>query len=274
MKRYLYDFWNAVDLTSYILLILALTVRHSIEGYPYTIARRLFALSLLIMYIRFLQLFLMNRRLGPTLIMIKEMPSYHDAIFCVVSSQLKDLLYFLVIASIVIVGTGTYYHANLYPNHINLVGTGSWSTWHIWKILYYPYWQLYGEPFNEFLEVQDQPNCTSNRSLYETNSEVERCAEKDPTVPVVAAAYMLISNLLLVNLVIAMFSYTFDSVMANSEMLWRFERYTVITNYEGKVPSPLNIIIRPFQLMNCARQRFKRCKCDPADDPEKGTNFL
>ncbi|KAK3089886.1 hypothetical protein FSP39_007361 [Pinctada imbricata] len=53
-------------------------------------------------------------------------------------------------------------------------------------------------------------------------------------------------------------NYTFDSVMANSAILWRFERYTVIKNYEDKVPSPFNIIIRPIQYINKAR---KRCKC-------------
>ncbi|KAK3090744.1 hypothetical protein FSP39_014255 [Pinctada imbricata] len=255
IKRYLYDFWKAVDLFSYLFLILALFVRHVVESHPYAIARRLFAVSLLIMYLRFLQLFLMNRRLGPTLIMIKEM--------------FKDLLYFLVILFIFIVGTGTYYHANLYPNHVNLVGTGPWETWHIWKIFYYPYWQLYGEAYNEFLEVQDQPNCTNDRSLYETNSDIERCAEKDPTVPVVAAAYMLLSNLLLVNLVIAMFSYTFNSVMTNSEKLWRFERYIVINKYERKVPSPLNFIIRPIQFIRYAVKHCKRCKRDPKKEKQK-----
>ncbi|KAK3090983.1 hypothetical protein FSP39_016228 [Pinctada imbricata] len=243
-KRYINDFWNAVDLLSYILLILALLTRHLWEPDPFIIARRMFSVSLLIMFLRYLQLFLMNRRLGPTLIMIKEM--------------LKDLSYFLAIAFVAIVGVGIYYHANLYPNHINLVGEGTWDTWHVWKILYYPYWQLYGESFSEFLEVQEQSNCTSDRSVYEVSTDIERCAEKDPTVPIVSAIYMLISNLLLVNLVIAMFSYTFDTVMANSEKLWRFERYTVITDYEGKVPSPFNFIIRPIQLLNFARKKCKK----------------
>lgn len=73
MKRYLYDFWNAVDLLSYILLIAALFVRHFYSDSSFTIARRMFALSLLVMYLRFLEVFLVHRKMGPTLIMIKEM---------------------------------------------------------------------------------------------------------------------------------------------------------------------------------------------------------
>lgn len=73
MKRYLYDFWNIVDLLSYALLISALFVRHFFIDETFTISRRMFALSLLVMYMRFLEVFLIHRKLGPTLIMIKEM---------------------------------------------------------------------------------------------------------------------------------------------------------------------------------------------------------
>lgn len=73
MKRYLYDFWNIVDLLSYALLISALFVRHFFIDETFTISRCMFALSLLVMYMRFLEVFLIHRKLGPTLIMIKEM---------------------------------------------------------------------------------------------------------------------------------------------------------------------------------------------------------
>lgn len=65
--------------------------------------------------------------------------------------QLKDLLYFLVIAVFVILGVGIYYHANLWPDH-QTMWNGKFQNWSIWKIIYYPYWQLYGE-FN--LDVID-----------------------------------------------------------------------------------------------------------------------
>eukprot|EP00105_Crassostrea_gigas_P038065 XP_019922213.1 PREDICTED: uncharacterized protein LOC105326905 isoform X5 [Crassostrea gigas] len=78
MKRYLYDFWNGVDLLSYALLIVALFVRHVHQSKPFTDARRIYALSLLVMYLRFLEVFLIHRKLGPTLIMIKEMDIHNN----------------------------------------------------------------------------------------------------------------------------------------------------------------------------------------------------
>lgn len=73
MKRYLYDFWNVVDLLSYSLLTAALWVRHFHPSDTFTVSRRMFSLSLLVMYLRFLEVFLIHRKMGPTLIMIKEM---------------------------------------------------------------------------------------------------------------------------------------------------------------------------------------------------------
>lgn len=73
MKRQIYDFWNAVDLLSHGLLITALFLRHFYEDETHTAARHIFALSLLVMYLRFLEVFLIHRTMGPTIIMIKEM---------------------------------------------------------------------------------------------------------------------------------------------------------------------------------------------------------
>lgn len=73
MKRHLYDFWNVVDLSSYLFLIIALIVRHSHEDETHNVARHLFAFSLLVMYLRFLEVFLIHKTLGPILMMIKEM---------------------------------------------------------------------------------------------------------------------------------------------------------------------------------------------------------
>nr|XP_034319464.1 transient receptor potential cation channel subfamily M member-like 2 [Crassostrea gigas] len=252
MKRYLYDFWNVVDLLSYALLIAALSVRHFHPSERFTVARRMFSLSLLVMYLRFLEVFLIHRKLGPTLIMIKEM--------------LKDLFRFLFIAVFVVLGVGMYYHANLWPDH-QTIWSGDWTNWRIWTIIYYPYWQLYGELNLESLDGSDQSDCTNQTSIWESDTSIERCPREDWTVPAVAAIYLLFSNLLLVNLVIAMFSYTFERVQENSEKLWRFERYTVINDYDWRIPSPINILFLPYRFLCCpAREEccLQQCKrlCD------------
>nr|XP_022311261.1 uncharacterized protein LOC111116555 [Crassostrea virginica] len=236
LKKYMYDFWNAVDLLSYVLLIIALFVRHFYQSTTFTIARRMFSLSVLVMYLRFLEVFLIHRRLGPTLIMIKEM--------------LKDLMNFLFIAVFMILGVGIYYHANLFPDYQEF-WSGGVTNWRIWEVLYYPYWQIYADINLDFLNAEeDEPKCANNT--------YNPCPQKDWTVPIVAGGYLLFAHLLLVNLVIAMFSYTFERVQKNSEKLWWYERYTAISDYQWRIPSPLNLLFIPYRIYSACKRK-SRC---------------
>ena len=90
LKKYMYDFWNAVDLLSYVLLIIALFVPHFYPSTTFTIARRMFSLSVLVMYLRFLEVFLIHRRLGPTLIMIKEMVRFNWNLYLILKNNSRQ----------------------------------------------------------------------------------------------------------------------------------------------------------------------------------------
>lgn len=46
-------------------------------------------------------------------------------------------------------------------------------------------------------------------------------------------------------------SYTFERVQENSEKLWRFERYTVINDYDWRIPSPINLVFLPYRFFCC-----------------------
>ena len=71
--------------------------------------------------------------------------------------QLKDLAHFLVIAMVCIIGVGSFYHSLLYPDHGHMFGDNSTHPinihhWQILNIIKYPYWQLYGETFLDYLD--------------------------------------------------------------------------------------------------------------------------
>lgn len=108
-------------------------------------------------------------------------------------------------------------------------------------------------------DQSDETNCTNINSIWESDTSINRCPQEDWTVQAIAAIYLLFSNLLLVNLVIAMFSYTFERVQENSEKLWRFERYTVINDYDWRIPSPINLVFLPYRLCGYLHQCRKRC---------------
>lgn len=56
-------------------------------------------------------------------------------------------------------------------------------------------------------DQSEETNCTNVESLWESDTSINRCPQEDWTVQAIAAIYLLFSNLLLVNLVIAMFRY-------------------------------------------------------------------
>ena len=55
---------------------------------------------------------------------------------------------------------------------------------------------------------------------------------------------MMFANVLLVNLLVALFATTYERVQENSENIWKLNRYDLILEYWGK--SPLRKIVVHF----------------------------
>lgn len=67
---------------------------------------------------------------------------------------------------------------------------------------------------------------------------------------ILLAFHMLFVNILLINLLIAMFSFTFESVQTHTDLVWRYERYSLIREYFDRPPlfPPLIILTHLFEL--------------------------
>nr|XP_022311634.1 transient receptor potential cation channel subfamily M member 1-like [Crassostrea virginica] len=257
IKRYLYDFWNVMDHMSYLLLISALFVRHFLLSEEYhTTARYLYSLSLLVMYLRFLEAFLIHRILGTKLIMIKEM--------------LKDLLYFLVIALFMVLGVGVFYEANRSRDNSDLWGNDI-TEWRIWDVLYYPYWQIYSEANLDVLQEKRTLNQGNSGGTSQQLMPYQYQYQYDMVINVVASGYVLFMHILLVNLVIAMFSFSFKRIQKNSDKLWWYERYTAISDYQWRIPSPFNLFFLPFRIYTECKSN-KCCSRKNIEDVHEGVN--
>ena len=90
-------------------------------------------------------------------------------------------------------------------------------------------------PFEDQLEPPD--GCfVGNREDIATSADwnetdVIRCPNKNVTVSFLQGIYMLSVNILLLNLMIAMFSTTFAKIENESEKYWKFGRYFLIQEY-------------------------------------------
>ncbi|XP_069134231.1 transient receptor potential cation channel subfamily M member 2-like [Argopecten irradians] len=243
---HLVNFWNAIDLLSYLMIILGASFRFGYEyGYDreFIISRRFYSIGLFLMYSKVLQALLIPRKTGPTILMLKE--------------GLNELLRFLLIMVVLIVSVGVFYHANLYPNHYDLFSPHGIQYWSFWKIIYLPYWSIYGE-FKPEIDGEDSTDrCSNITTEYRNNPEVERCPQQDFMVSILSGFFVLILNLLLVNLIIAMFSFRFSEIQENADLYWRFHRSRVIMDFRNRVPVPFNLLLLPLTWCLCCKGRIK-----------------
>ncbi|GFO31361.1 transient receptor potential cation channel subfamily m member 3 [Plakobranchus ocellatus] len=223
------NFWNQFDLLMYIFMIVSIAMRYGMHESEFVYVRCIYSVTLAMSYLRFMQFFFAEKNMGPKVIMIRKM--------------LTDLMFFFLILMVFLLSFGVAYHVNMFPN--------SPVSWTILKnVLYYPYFQIYGELFIEDLEKGGEGDCTTNETIWRDDPS-KRCPEENAIVPIMLALYMILTNVLLVNLLIAMFSYTFQVVQDNSTKVWRFYRISLVSEYFDRptlVP-PIIVINHLWRLM-------------------------
>ncbi|XP_013384358.1 transient receptor potential cation channel subfamily M member 2 isoform X1 [Lingula anatina] len=214
--------WNKLDLIMYTLFIISVVLRFTLTEADFVHARRAYCLTLILHFVRFLQGFMIHKDMGPKVIMIRRM--------------ITDVIFFVMILLVFLLAYGVAVQALLYPNHKR--------DWSILKdVVYIPYWQMYGDLFlDETSGKIDQ--CTSNATLYLQDNGPQMCPQQNEWMTIVLMViYMLLTNVLLLNLLIAIFNYTFQNIQDNSLTVWRFYRFGLIYEYHDRPPLPPPAII-------------------------------
>ncbi|WAQ96697.1 TMP2L-like protein [Mya arenaria] len=190
MRSWSGSLWNRFDLSMYLIFILSVILRFTLSGKDFVYVRIFYSITVAMYFLRFMQVFFVEKNIGPKVIMIKNM-------------------------------------ANLFPN--------SPANWRLLKnVLYIPYWQMYGELFLEDMEGEPPAQCTNDENVWRAAGGANRCPEQIALVPLLAAVYLILTNILLVNLLIAMFSYTFQVVQDKSEQVWRYYRYSLVHEFYNR----------------------------------------
>ncbi|KAH3857080.1 hypothetical protein DPMN_099679 [Dreissena polymorpha] len=229
LRYWFASYWNQYDMAMFIVGIAAIIARLTVKGNDeFDYVRYLYSLTVAMFYVRSLQGFLVEEKLGPKIIMLGQM--------------IIDLIVFVRVFLIFLLSFGIMYTANLYPNSRP-------SLQLLKRIFYVPYWQIYGENFLEILEG-DENGCTRNESVWRDNDDM-RCPESKFLVPVLGALYMFLTNILLINLLIAMFSYTFQTIQEKSEKIWRFYFYSIVREFYERpvIPHPFIIFAHMVRII-------------------------
>ncbi|XP_071752556.1 transient receptor potential cation channel subfamily M member 1b [Centroberyx gerrardi] len=235
---WLEEYWNITDLAAISTFLLGLMLRLQHEPYM-GYGRVIYCIDIIFWYIRVLDIFGVNKYLGPYVMMIGKM--------------MIDMMYFVVIMLVVLMSFGVARQAILHPDEE--------PTWRLARnIFYMPYWMIYGEVFADSIDLyamEINPPCGEH--LYdEDGKKLPPCIPGAWLTPAIMACYLLVANILLVNLLIAVFNNTFFEVKSISNQVWKFQRYQLIMTFHDRpiLPPPLIIFSHLYILFN---RLFRRC---------------
>ncbi|XP_005100068.2 transient receptor potential cation channel subfamily M member-like 2 [Aplysia californica] len=238
-RRYFAQGWNRYDDILILTFILAFVLRFCLSGDSFILVRIAFVFNFNMCFFRILSTFAASRHLGPLVTMIRGM--------------MKDILYFFLFLLMFVASYAISSEAILYPN----TELGLLTFYHIPRKAY---WQIYGELFLDDLEGTG--SCSKNASVYSAHPE-NRC----PTtvgryfVPMLMGVYILLTNVLLLNLLIAMFNDTYQRIKGATNKHWAFLRFRLINDlsYRPRLPHPL--LILSYLMDVCVWLRAKCTKC-------------
>ncbi|XP_051548313.1 transient receptor potential cation channel subfamily M member 1-like [Myxocyprinus asiaticus] len=246
---WLEEYWNITDMVAISTFLIGLLFR--LQSEPYMgYGRVIYCVGIIFWYIRVLDIFGVNKYLGPYVMMIGKM--------------MIDMLYFVVIMLVVLMSFGVARQAILHPDEE--------PTWRLARnIFYMPYWMIYGEVFADSID----PPCGEN--LYdEDGKKLPPCIPGAWLTPAIMACYLLVANILLVNLLIAVFNNTFFEVKSISNQVWKFQRYQLIMTFHDRpvLPPPMIIFSHIYILFRRLCCRCSKKKEGELDEKDKGLKLI
>ncbi|XP_076268057.1 transient receptor potential cation channel, subfamily M isoform X2 [Rhynchophorus ferrugineus] len=219
-----WNMWNPCDMGAVCLFLVGMTFRFNRETFHE--GRVVYCINSIYWYLRILNILSVNKYLGPLVTMMGKM--------------VKNMIYFVVLLLIVLMSFGVCRQAILNPNAA--------PNWTIARDVFMePYFMLYGEVYADKID----PPCGDQ---YE-----DQCVTGRWISPTIMSIYLLVANILLINLLIAVFNNIFNEVNAIAHQVWMFQRFTVVMEYEQKpiLPPPFILFSHIFLLIKYIRRKME-----------------
>uniref|UniRef100_UPI00398E55D5 transient receptor potential cation channel subfamily M member 4a n=1 Tax=Pristiophorus japonicus TaxID=55135 RepID=UPI00398E55D5 len=258
VKLYYQDMWNKCDILAILLFIVGVIGRMFNSWYE--MGRVVLCLDFMVFCFRIVHIFAVSKQLGPKIIIVGKM--------------MKDVFFFLFFLGVWLMAYGVATQGLLHH-------TETRASWIFRRVFYRPYLQIFGQiPLDEVDAARIQlSNCTDDPVAI-LMEELPPCTNTYANwlVILLLAVFLLVANILLVNLLIAMFSYTFNKVQGNSDIYWKFQRYNLIVEYHKRpalappfiIFSHINIFIK----RNIRRVPSVKSKLFITDFPESVASKL
>ena len=237
---YFRDRWNQFD-TAFVICFVVGTCLRLIPQIPLEYSRHMYAIFGFILFFRILQFLIILRDSGPFVYMVFRM--------------LRNLTHFVVLALIFLLAYGVPSQALLYPN-VPRYGNGSFL-FVIGNVFFRPYFQAFGEFFIEHIAANSNAN-----GEYFGSSNPEIYLSSKAFVYIFLLVWIILSNILLVNLIIAKFNNTFVEIESNAALYWKYKFFNSVSEFREKpvLPPPFNVIVIVYRGVKILVLYFSRCQ--------------
>nr|XP_061799468.1 transient receptor potential cation channel subfamily M member 2-like [Nerophis lumbriciformis] len=225
-RMYIRELWNILDVLSIVLFIIGLVFRLTIEHFY--AGKIILCIDFVVFCLRLMAIFSISRTLGPKIIIVRRM--------------MMDMFFFMFLLSIWVVAYGVAKQGILIHNDNRL-------EWIFRGAVYEPYLIIFGYvPTNIDYSEFNLESCSMNA----TDPLKPKCPvlneNQTPAFPewltiIMLCVYLLFANILLLNLLIAIFNFTFQEVQDNTDRIWKFQRYELIREYHSRPSAPPPFII-------------------------------
>uniref|UniRef100_H2Y089 Transient receptor potential cation channel subfamily M member 3 n=1 Tax=Ciona intestinalis TaxID=7719 RepID=H2Y089_CIOIN len=236
-------FWNLVEVLTLSMFFIGLGLRLSNDPYLLKVGRAIYCANIVLWYSHLLNIFSVSKYLGPYVTLMGKM--------------MVDLGTFIILLAVVLASFGVARQQNLqavlHPNE-----TAKWSL--LKDVALEPYFMLYGEVYAgtiDLVKLEIDFSCSADN--YDN-----LCSVGSWIAPTFMTIYLLVANILLLNLLIAVFNNTFARVKTYSDRIWKFQRYLMIVEYELRPVLPPPLILISYISMIIGRI-FKKRKSSSSD---------
>ncbi|KAL0985692.1 hypothetical protein UPYG_G00160580 [Umbra pygmaea] len=206
-EMYINNLWNILDVLSILLFTIGLVFR--LTPSLWYAGKVILCIDFIVFCLRLMAIFTISKTLGPKIIIVKRM--------------ILDMFFFMFLLSIWVVAYGVATQGILVDNEDRL-------NWLIRGAVYKPYLIIFGNMPSDIDSTQfDITACSVNG----TDPLQPKCPilneDQMPIFPewltiILLCVYLLLANILLLNLLIAIFNYTFQQVQDNTDTIWKFQR--------------------------------------------------
>jgi len=245
-RMYIRDAWNQLDTVIFLTVMTAATLRlrNAVHGEDEDeemedsimryMPRNIYAISVLLIFMRILQLLTYQQTVGVLAIVLGAMKN--------------DVLYFMVIFLVLTCGFGVSF-AILLPSSMvepwyHVLGTN-------------PLWGSFWGVFGSF-------------TIFGSKGPLA-LDDHEPTttlVPPLYWIYQFVATVILVNVLIAQMADTYSRVTADGLIRWQFQRAGLISEFKDSkppLPPPLNVLCFAYNILSGL---LSRCMADESDAAE------